>query len=93
MKRKPTHPGRIFREEVIEPLGVTITDAAENLGVSRKALSEFVNEKASLSPDMAVRISMATGSSADVWLKLQLKLDLWYAEQKKFKVKKLERVG
>ena len=60
ISRKPTHPGVVLLEDVIKPLGLTITDAARMLGVSRKALSEFVNEKAMLSPDMAIRIAKAT---------------------------------
>ena len=57
ISRKPTHPGVVLLEDVIKPLGLTITDAARMLGVSRKALSEFVSEKAMLSPDMAIRIA------------------------------------
>jgi addiction module HigA family antidote len=81
--RKPTHPGEVFLEDVIKPLGITITEAAQKLGVSRKTLSEFVNQKSSLSPEMALRISEATKTSAESWLKMQTKLDLWNALQKK----------
>jgi addiction module HigA family antidote len=56
-RRKPTHPGEVLLEDVIKPLDLTITEAANNLGVSRKTLSEFVNQKASLSPKMALRIA------------------------------------
>ena len=63
MKRRPTHPGVVLLEDVIRPLNLTITDAAKMLGVSRKALSEFVNEKAMLSPEMAIRIATATHTS------------------------------
>lgn len=77
IKRKPTHPGKIFVEDVLKPLGLTVTKAAEHLGVTRKTLSELVNEKASLSPAMAVRIARATKTSPESWLNLQLKLDLW----------------
>ena len=63
MTRKPTHPGAIFREDVMTPLNLTVTDAAYMLGVSRKALSEFINEKAALSPEMALRISKATSNN------------------------------
>ncbi len=93
MKRKPSHPGAIFRDEFLEPLGITVTDAAKKLGVARKTLSEFVNEKASLSPDMAMRISKSTGTGIEMWMKLQLKLDLWYVEQKEFNVEKLDKAG
>ena len=81
-KRKPVHPGSLLKEEVLIPLGLTVTTAAVDLGVSRKTLSELINEKASLSPDMAVRISKATGTSPESWLNMQLKLDLWTSEKK-----------
>ena len=58
-KRMPTHPGKVFLEDVIKPLGITITKAAEGLGVSRKTLSEIVNGRCGLSPDVAVRIGKA----------------------------------
>ena len=80
MKRIPTHPGKIFKEDVLIPLGITVTEAARDLKVSRKALSEFVNEKSSLSPEMAIRISKATDTSPESWLKMQMKRDLWEAE-------------
>ena len=82
-KRKPTHPGEVLLEDVIKPLGLTITDAAQKLGVSRKALSELVNQKSGLSPEMALRISDATGTSPESWLNMQTKLELWNALQKK----------
>lgn len=81
MMRKPTHPGNVFLEDVMKPLGLTITDAARMLGVSRKSLSEFVNEKTSLSPEMALRISKATNTSPESWLNMQQKLTLWSASQ------------
>ncbi len=82
-KRKPTHPGEVLLEDVIKPLGVTITQAAKDLGVTRKTLSELVNQKAGLSPEMAVRIGEATKTSAESWLSMQMKLDLWNASNKK----------
>lgn len=81
-KRKPTHPGEVLLEDVIKPLGITITEAAKDLGVSRKALSELVNGKSALSPDLAVRIAKATNTSPESWLAMQTKLDLWNALQK-----------
>ncbi len=87
-KRKPSHPGEVLREDVIKPLGLTITEAAKRLGVTRKALSELLNCKASLSPKMAVRISKATRTTPESWLYMQTKLDLWKAEQKPTKVEK-----
>jgi len=78
-KRKPTHPGEVLLEDVIKPLGLSIAEAAKDLGVSRKALYEFINGKSSLSPQMAVRIGEATNTSPESWLNMQLKLDLWKA--------------
>lgn len=86
VKRKPTHPGVLLREDVLNPLGLSITEAAQDLGVTRKTLSELVNERASLSPDMAVRIAKATHTSPESWLNMQSKLDLWNSEQKAIKV-------
>ncbi len=81
MTRKPTHPGNVFLEDVMKPRNLTVTEAARLLGVSRKALSEFVNEKAALSPEMAIRISKATGTSVESWMNMQQKLTLWQAMQ------------
>ena len=81
MIRKPTHPGKVFAEDVLKPLDLSVTDAARMLGVSRKALSEFVNETVSLSPEMAIRISKSTNTSPESWMNMQQKLTLWTAQQ------------
>ena len=81
MKRKPSHPGSVFLEDVMQPLGLSVTEAAHMLGVSRKALSEFVNERTSLSPSMALRISKATNTSVESWMNMQQKLTLWDASR------------
>ncbi|MHB8279734.1 MAG: HigA family addiction module antitoxin [Candidatus Humimicrobiaceae bacterium] len=81
-KRKPVHPGNLFKEEVLIPLGLTVTQAAVDLGVSRKALSEFLNGHSSLSPEMAIRIGKATNTSPESWLNMQTKLDLWKVDKK-----------
>jgi len=81
-RRKPTHPGEVLLEDIIKPLGLTVTHAAKCLGVTRKTLSALVNCKASVSPEMAVRIAKATRTSPESWLYMQAKLDLWLAEQK-----------
>jgi len=88
-KRKPTHPGEVLREDVIKPLGMTITEAAKRLGVTRKTLSTLLNCRASLSPEMAVKIGKATGTTSESWLYMQAKLDLWLAEQKSTNVGEL----
>ena len=79
--RKPTHPGTVFLEDIMKPLNLSVTHAAKMLGVSRKTLSEFVNEKSSLSPEMALRIAKATNTSAESWMNMQMKLTLWEAYQ------------
>jgi addiction module HigA family antidote len=91
-KRKPAHPGEILYEDVIKPLGLTVTEAAKRLGVTRKTLSTLLNCKASLSPEMAVRIAKATNTSPESWLYMQAKLDLWIASKKPPKVQELKEV-
>ncbi|MCZ0869566.1 HigA family addiction module antitoxin [Dasania phycosphaerae] len=76
----PPHPGVIIKELCLEPLGLTITDAAEALGVSRKTLSSIINGKAGISPEMAVRLSIAFNTSSESWLNQQTQYDLWLAE-------------
>ena len=85
-KRKPIHPGVVIKEDVLGPLNLTVTDAAKDLGITRKALSELLNEKSSLSPDMAVRIARATNTSPESWMNMQQKLDLWESEHKEFNI-------
>ena len=89
-KRKPTHPGEILYEDVIKVIGLTITEAAKRLGVTRKTLSLLLNCKASLSPEMAIRIGKATNTTPESWLFMQAKLDLWYANQRIPEVRLLE---
>ena len=79
--KNPPHPGRIVRQECIEPLGLTVTDAAAHLGVTRQALNNLVNERAGISPEMAIRLAKAFGSSAEVWLGLQMEYDLAQANR------------
>ena len=81
MTRKPTHHGEVFLKDVLEPLSISITDAAEMLGVTRKTLSAFVNEKSALSPKMAIRIAKATNTTPESWMTMQMKLTLWLAMQ------------
>jgi addiction module HigA family antidote len=74
--KSPPHPGRVVWQECLEPLGLSVTDAAKALGVSRNALSELVNERRGISPEMAIRLAKAFGSSATVWAGLQLDYDM-----------------
>lgn len=83
----PPHPGRIVRQECLEPLGLSVTDAAKALGVSRVALSELVNERRGVSPEMAIRLAQAFGGSPEVWAGLQLDFDLARALTKADQIK------
>ena len=87
----PPHPGEIIKSLCLEPLGVTVTQAAEALGVSRKTLSAILNGRAGISPEMAVRLSMAFDTTAESWMNQQIQYDLWHAEQrrKRLRVMKL----
>ncbi len=77
----PPHPGEIIKELCLEPLGLTITEAANALGVSRKTVSSIINGKAGISPEMAVRLSIAFNTSSESWMNQQSQYDLWQAEQ------------
>ncbi len=79
----PPHPGLIIKELCIEPLNLTITDTAKALGVSRKTLSSIINGKAGISPEMAVRLSIAFNTSSESWINQQSQYDLWQAEQRR----------
>lgn len=79
----PPHPGAVLRELCVEPLGLTVSETAEALGVSRKTLSAILNERAGISPEMAVRLSIAFGTSAESWLNQQVQYDLWQVERKR----------
>jgi len=92
-RRKPTHPGEVLREDVIKPFGLTVTETARHLGVTRKTLSALINCKAAMSPEMAVRIGKATKTSPESWLYMQAKLDLWNAQRKQAKVEVFKRIA
>ncbi len=78
---KPPHPGKAVRIDCLEPFGLTVTEAAKILGVSRQALNNLVNEKAGVSPEMAIRLAKAFGGRPESWLGMQLAFDLWQAKQ------------
>jgi addiction module HigA family antidote len=84
---KPSHPGEVFLEDVLKPLGMSITEASGRLGITRKALSEFVNQRSSLSINLAMRIAQATNTTPESWINMQTNLDLWQARQNAPKVK------
>lgn len=79
--KEPPHPGLSVRHDCLEPLGLTITDGAKVLGVSRQALNSLVNGKGGISPEMAIRLDKAFGGSADAWLALQTAYDLAQAKK------------
>ena len=82
MMHCPPHPGEILRELCLEPLGLTVSRAAAALGVSRKTLSSILNQRAGISPEMAIRLSKAFDTSAESWMLQQLHFDLWKAQEK-----------
>ncbi|MBI4218762.1 MAG: HigA family addiction module antidote protein [Chloroflexi bacterium] len=87
----PPHPGEILRELCLKPMNLTVTDAADALGVSRKTLSAILNGRSGISPEMAVRLSLAFDTSAESWMNQQVQYDLWHAERnrKKLRVSRL----
>lgn len=90
----PPHPGEVIRKLCIEPLGLSVTEAAAGLGVSRKTLSSILNGRAGISAEMALRLSMAFDTSPESWLAQQSQYDLWVTKKDKkgIKVKKLNAV-
>ena len=80
--KNPAHPGGFVRTEIIEPLGLSVTDAAQALGITRPALSTFLNERASLSPDMAIRVEKAFGVSMDTLMRMQNSYDIAQAHRR-----------
>jgi addiction module HigA family antidote len=82
LMHNPPHPGEVLRDLCLEPLGLSVTAAAKALGVSRKTLSTLLNGHAGISPEMAVRLSIAFDTSAESWLKQRMHYDLWQAEQR-----------
>jgi antitoxin HigA-1 len=85
----PPHPGLTLREDVLPELGLSVTEAAEQLGVSRVTLSRMINGRAAISAEMALRLGQWLGNGPDIWLRMQMAYDLWHAKQglKKLKIK------
>ncbi len=88
----PPHPGEVLKELCLEPLGLTISEAAKALDVSRKTLSAILNRRAGITPEMALRLSIAFDTTAESWLMQQIQYDLWRAEQRKKKLR-VERLA
>src|ERR1700756_5689842 len=85
--KNPVHPGRIIRHDCLEPLGLSVTEGAKILGVSRQALNNIVNGKSGISPEMAIRLTKAFGSTEETWLRMQLAYDLAQARKRESKIK------
>ena len=81
LMHNPPHPGGVIRRQCLEPLGLTVTEAAKGLGVSRNTLSMLLNGRLGISPEMAIRLSQAFGGSPESWLQQQMQYDLWHAQQ------------
>lgn len=83
MMKNPPHPGELLREDVLQPLGLEVTEAAQRLGMSRTTLSRVINGRAGISPDLAIRLERAGVSTARFWMTLQANYELARAEQRK----------
>jgi addiction module HigA family antidote len=81
MKRRPTHPGEMLREDFMPDYGLTVARLAEGVGVSRQSINELLRGRRAVSPEMALRLSRLFGNSAEFWLNAQRAVDLWDAEQ------------
>lgn len=84
--RRPTHPGAILREDVLPNLGISQTELADKLSVSRRTVSQILHEHRPLTPDMAIRLSHLLGTTAESWLNMQLALDIWELERKNARI-------
>ncbi len=85
--KNPVHPGRIVRHDCLEPVGLTVTAAAKVLGVTRQALNNLINGKSGISPEMAIRLTKAFGSTEETWLGMQLAYDLAAARKNAASIK------
>lgn len=87
LMHNPPHPGEVLRNLCLEPLDLSVTEAAKALGVSRKTLSAILNGRAGISPEMAIRLSIAFDTTAESWLSQQIQYDLWQAERHRSKLR------
>lgn len=90
-KRKPSHPGQMLKHHYLGPLGLSITEVAETLGISRKTLSKIINGSSSITPDVALRLSQAFDTTPELWLNLQQTYNLWIAATSSKEWKKIGR--
>ena len=87
LMHNPPHPGEVVRRQCLQPLGLTVTQAAKGLAVSRNTLSMLLNGRIGISPEMAIRLSQAFGGNPESWLRQQMQYDLWHAQQNREKVR------
>ncbi len=87
LMHNPPHPGEVLRNLCLDPLDLSVTEAAKALGVSRKTLSAILNGRAGISPEMAIRLSIAFDTTAESWLNQQVQYDLWQAERRRSKLR------
>ena len=87
LMHNPPHPGEVLKILCLEPLDLSVTEAAKALGVSRKTLSAILNGRAGISPEMAIRLSIAFDTTAESWLNQQVQYDLWQAERRRSKLR------
>lgn len=92
MKRKPTSPGEILREEFLNPLGLTQKDIAEHLDCDYKVINRIINERGSVTPEMAVKLAFAFETTPHFWLNAQMAVDLWLLQDKKIKIGPLRKL-
>jgi len=83
----PAHPGELVREDCLLALGLSVTEGAKILGVTRQALSNLINGHSGVSPEMAIRLEKAFGSTAEAWLRMQLNHDIWQARQRQDEIR------
>ena len=86
LMHNPPHPGEVVRRQCLEPLGLTVTETAKGLGVSRNTLSMLLNGRLKISPEMAIRLSQGFGDMPESWLQQQMQYDLWHVQQRKGKI-------
>ncbi len=83
LMHNPPHPGNVVRRQCLEPLGLSVAEAAKGLGVSRNTLSMLLNGRMKVSTEMAIRLSQGFGGSPESWLQQQMQYDLWHVQQSK----------
>jgi antitoxin HigA-1 len=92
MKRKPTSPGEILNEEFLKPLGLTQKALADHLGCDYKVINRIVNERASVTPELAIKLAAAFQTTPDFWLNAQMAVDLWSLRSHKVKIPPITRL-